>query len=108
MSLEAIHREIHDARATGYQHIVHIRVTTDALQGSPVTVPITPERARAIGRLMMVQGHGVVADPMDYETRLELLVHPQDYSDLLKDVDLMRYGVQIGEPMRIMGIPVSR
>ena len=107
-TMETIWREVNDARSTGYQSIVHIRITTDALEGSPVTVPITPERARTIARLMIVKGHGVVADSMDYETKLELLMHPEDYMALLRDVDPMRYGIEIGEPTRIMGIPVTR
>lgn len=104
----AIHREVCDAYVTGYQRIVHIRVTTDALEGSIVAVPITPERARARGRLMMVEGHGIVADPAQYETMLELLMRPADLVALLRDSDLVRFGIELGDPMRIMGIPVSQ
>lgn len=110
--LEIIHRERQDARATGYKRIVHIRVTVDAIPGAPTTVPVTPERARVLGRLLMVRGEGpltgsVVADPSDYEAMLELLIHPKDYADLLKDASAIA-AVQIGEVDRVMGIPVSR
>jgi hypothetical protein len=92
---------------TGYQRIVHIRVTVDALQGSPVSVPITPERARAIGRLMMVPGGSVVADPRDYETKLELLMHPADYCEVLKARPYFYHSFS-GGVETVMGIPVER
>lgn len=104
--LASIMREQHDARATGYKRIVHIRVTTDALPGSVTSLPVTPERARVIGRLLAVQDLGVVADPNSTETLLELLIHPADWAELLTDDDKYR-AVQIGPDTRVIGIPVS-
>ncbi len=109
--LAAIHRELNDAAMTGYKRIVHMRVTTDALPGSITSVPVTPERARALGRLLLVpdangQPLGVVADPMDYEKMLELLIHPADWHDLLLE-KLPGGEYPPGLPTRIMGIPVA-
>lgn len=107
MSVElAIANQLNDARETGWQRIVHIRVTVDALAGSVTALPVTPERARTLGRLLAVPG-GVVADPSDYEGMLELLIHPADWADLLRDTTAIR-SVKLGEPTRVMGIPVSQ
>lgn len=111
----AIAAEVDDSRATGYKRIVHIRVTTDALLGSLVTVPMTPERARVLGRLLMVSGDGplagsVVADPSDYERMQEILVHPEDWATILRDPGMYAY-VQMPlhdtDVTRVLGIPVS-
>lgn len=111
--IASIHRELHDARATGYKRIVHIRVTADALAGSVTSVPVTPERARVLGKLLMIRSPGepldgaVIADPADAEALLELLMHPLDWAELLADLDAIGY-VSLGEPIRVMGIPVSQ
>jgi hypothetical protein len=71
----------------------HIRVTVDALKGSPVLVPITPERARQI-RLVAVEDRGeftVEADPEVWLRQLELLVHPADWMEVQIDSGAWRY-----------------
>lgn len=107
--LDTIRRELDDAEATGWQKIVQVRVTTDALPASPVTVPITPERARTMSAMRMMPD-GIVADPASYEGMLEVLLHPEDWQDVLADAE--RFAVQMatrpGEPNRIFGIPVVR
>jgi hypothetical protein len=110
--MAVLHHEYMDCRATGYKRIVHIRVTTDAIQGAPVSVPITPERARVLARLMMVPTQPeptVVADPMDYETMMEIVMHPADYCDVLKEraPGYLEHSTVDGV-QRIMGIPVAR
>lgn len=107
--VEAIKREIWYAREQA-RPLLRIRVTTDALQGSPVAVPITPEQARQI-RLVAVplpEGETAVeADPHVYMRALELIVHPADWSDVLAH-PIMRY-VLPGDDGRIrefMGLPV--
>lgn len=106
--LDAIRRECDDAALTGYKQIVHIRVTTDALQGSVTSTPVTPERARTIGRLMAIparEGTAVVAHPDSTETLLEILMHPADYETLM-----IEYRAMGGReaPVALLGIPVSR
>lgn len=91
--------------------IIHIRVTTDAIPGSPVAVPVTPERARTLGKIWAFPD-GTVEAAFDGRA-LELLVHPEDWYSLLKDMDAARdyvvqFGVQPGEPDRVFGIPVSK
>jgi hypothetical protein len=115
--MAVIYQEIADAEVTGYKRIVHIRVTTDALPGSPTSVPVTPERARTLGRLIALRdprgGEATVAaDPSDYERMLELLIHPQDWADVLRGADMfageLAPGMRPGEPDSVYGIPVSR
>jgi hypothetical protein len=109
--LDIIYRERQQARETGYKRIVHIRVTKDAILGAPTTVPVTPERARTLGRLLMVRSGGldgvVVADPSDYERMLELLIHPEDWAALLTEKTAFGYAVELGTIDHVMGIPVS-
>lgn len=107
-----IHRELADAEATGYKRIVHIRVTTAALPGAPVSVPVTPERARVIGCLVTLysprSGMTVDADPHWYESALELLIHPRDYTDLLTDANAAST-VDLATGLRsVFGVPIAR
>jgi hypothetical protein len=112
----AIAREINDARATGYREIVHIRVTVDAIPGSVTTTPLTPERARVLGKLIAVDlgkyGTAVEADPYYAERLLEILIHPQDYVGLMKEADdLSRFAVSVNPSTgvsQVYGVPVSR
>ena len=102
--------EIRQAREQARE--VHwIRVTADAIPGSIVTTPITPERARQIGLHAepSVGGHTVDTDPrLIAHPPLEIVVHPEDWAELLKDPEAARWGIQIGEPDRVLGIPVQR
>lgn len=95
-SLEkAIRRELVDAAVTGYQRITQIRVTSDAIRHSPVSVPLTPERARVLGL-----GE---ADGLGDERLLELLVHPDDWRDLLCE----SRDIGPGYPTVVQGVPVD-
>jgi hypothetical protein len=88
--------------------IIRIRVTTDAVRDSMLAAPITPERSRTLGRLMALEGGAVEAEPSN---ALELLVHPEDYQQLLWERDEIgrSYGAGIGgEITRIMGLRVVR
>jgi hypothetical protein len=90
------------------RHIRGIRVTTDALAGSIVALPITPERARSY-RLLMIEGRGAVADPVVYERDLEVLVHPEDWRDFLKNLPnsvTFNESGAVGSVREVMGIPV--
>lgn len=105
----AVHALLRDVRATGYQRVVHVRVTTDALPGSMTTVPVTPERARVLGRLLAVQDSGVVADPLWFEKAQEVLIHPEDWVKLLSEVPGYAHqgALSIDGSTRIFGIPVT-
>lgn len=109
----AVVRELHDVDATGYKRVVQIRITTDALAGSIMACPITPERARTLGRMMAVRdeqrgGYCVVADPMDYEAMAEVLIHPADWHALLRDAPhgAVALPLQPSAPIRMFGVPV--
>ena len=111
----SVFRALYDERRYAREQlkdIVHIRVTADAFKGTVTAVPITPERARVLGKLLAVPGDGplagtVVPHPGDYERMLEILVHPEDWRDLLVDAEAYT-AVDLGEIDRVMGIPVSR
>jgi len=91
-----------------------IRVTKDAIPGSITTTPITPERARQIGLYEYEDGQsgrsaGVDTDPkLIARLPLEIVVHPEDWAELLKDPEAAKWGIQIGEPDRVLGIRVTR
>lgn len=101
----AIARERHDADVQ-LRPIIHIRITKDAIPGTPAAVPVTPERARTLGRLWALPDGSVDAA---YDGRaLEVVIHPEDWSRLLTEKDAMvGYAVQVGDPDRVLGIPVS-
>jgi hypothetical protein len=111
--LKPFHDEIRQAREQDRE--VHwIRVTKDAIPGSITTTPITPERARQIA-LRAEPGTGFGRDcTVDTDPKLvgrpplEIVVHPEDWAELLKDPEAARWGIQIGEPDRVLGIPVTR
>lgn len=109
--LHAISNELDAAALSGYKRIVHIRLTTDALPGSVTSTPITPERARTLGRLLALPGGGVVADPRSTELLMEILIHPEDWAALLAETDApytVQAAMKAGEPDRVYGIPVTR
>jgi hypothetical protein len=103
----AIAREVHDARATGCQRVVHVRVTPHAIPGSVVAVPIPPERSRLLradpdldaietANYVEIVGRGGIG------VLLEILVHPHDWQQLLRDAG----SVLIGAPDAVHGLPV--
>lgn len=103
----AIAREVHDARATGRQRVVHVRVTPHALPGSVVSVPIPPERSRLLradpdldaietANYVEIVGRGGIG------VLLEILVHPQDWQQLL----IADASALIGAPEECHGLPV--
>lgn len=89
---EAIWSELIEARRE-QQEIKWIRVTRDALPRSPITCPITPERLRLHAQIIVAEPHkpserfvtGVVYDPQTFETWRELLVHPVDWAEALRE-----------------------
>lgn len=91
--------------------IIHIRITTDAIAGSVVAVPVSPERARTLGKLWAFPDGTIEAA---YDGRaLEILVHHEDWYSLLKEMPAdngfaVQLAMKLGEPDRVLGIPVSR
>lgn len=79
---EALRREMR-AAALEDRPVRHIRITEDALRGSPVALPITPERQRTVGRLRAYPGGGVDADLAMACWELEIVVHPVDWYGVL-------------------------
>lgn len=72
----ALRREIESAWEQD-RNVVQIRVTTDALEGTPTAVPLTPERLRALD----------LSPTFDSNvTPLEVLVHPRDWADALSEI----------------------
>lgn len=69
---EAIRREIDEARG-GERPVASVRVTESALAGTVAAVSLSPERAEAL-RL----------DAVLAERAVEILVHPDDYAELLE------------------------
>lgn len=109
---ETIHREIRDVRATGYQQVVHIRITADAIPGSVVTTPLTPERLRLLaqrGVWSPAEETVVIADPEAQERWVEIVMHPVDWYALLADVEAIPYIDTVSSPgkRRVFGIAVS-
>lgn len=116
---EAITREIHSAEEQD-RPIAQVRVTPDAIPGSVTTGPMTPERARILGRLLAmpslpplrgVRGLGSETDEIvvfgDPTNLLEILVHPEDWRQLLTEVDNL-YMLNVSGPVkRLAGVPVS-
>lgn len=106
----ALWRERQEARAQ-MRPIVHIRISRDAFLGSIVAVPVSPERARTLGKLWAFPDGTVDAA---YDGRaLELLMHPEDWASLLKEFPhenghAVQLAMRAGEPDRVMGIPVSK
>lgn len=88
--------------------IIQIRVTADALPGSPVALSLTPERVRQHALVGYTQG--VIADLRWQDRTLEIIMHPDDWRDVLVDAELTRaYAVRQSPKgdTRLMGIPVT-
>jgi hypothetical protein len=108
--IAAIFRECNAADGQ-MRPIIHARLTTDAIPGSIAAMPVTPERARTLGKLWAFPDGTIEAA---YDGRaLEILIHPEDWHGLLKELPSENgYAVQnaiwCGEPDRVLGIPVSR
>lgn len=103
--LETIYQEFADADMTGTTRIVQIRVTDDALRYSPVTVPLTPERARQFAPMREYCGGGTDVDLAAIEALHEILLHPLDWADLLKDGTAVEIA---GEIDMVCGVRVVR
>ena len=108
--MPTLYREQQQAREQ-LREIHHIRVTTDALPGSLVSVPITPERARTIRLAMFPSKAGESTVDVDPELvgrpLLEVLMHPEDYAELTKDLDAVRDVDMTGSVTRVLGIPIA-
>lgn len=75
--------EIQDARAQD-RPIVQIRVTADAIHGAPTSTRMTPERARArAAKAVEIKDGPVAIASAESERWLELVIHPEDWRDLL-------------------------
>ncbi|WP_121249661.1 hypothetical protein [Solirubrobacter pauli] len=89
---EAIRREIDQARG-GDRPVASVRVTESALPGTVAAVSLSPERAESL-RL----------DARLAEAAVEILVHPDDYAELLEEP-----GLELGEDSgvrRVFGVPL--
>lgn len=109
---EAVEREIRTTEETGYKQIVRVRITMDALKGTPVALPVTPERARVAGALRAIPdprtGEAlVVADPAWGERFLELLLHPADWLEARHFASSYGAHLDAGEKPTLMGLPVE-
>lgn len=106
--LSVLHREIQEARAAA-RPLRHIRVSVDAIAGAPTTTPIAPERLRTLA-LRAIPGErgsesaGVVADPEAQERWLEIVIHPEDWRDVL--VTAREELDTLGPVRRVFGIEV--
>lgn len=82
-----------------------IRVTVDAIPGSPAVVPFTPERLRT----MYLRAHpdGVVAELAATDRWRELVIHPEDWHDLVLDSYTDYEGFEMN-PERVFGVRVVR
>lgn len=96
--VEAFFREINDAGLQLHE-IARIRITHDAISGAPVAAPLTPERARTV---TLPQRGG---QPVPLELVREIVVHPDDWRDLLVDERMAERQLQ-SEPDSIYGLPV--
>lgn len=103
---ELLFRELREAEEA-YRSIVQIRVSTDGIPGAPATTPLTPERARQFGLMAVPANDGVavVADP-HAQHLLEVVVHPKDWADLLKEPGTLHALELLGPVRRVFGIPV--
>lgn len=96
--------------------IAQIRVSRDALPGSVVLMPVTPERARTLGTLHLLEPSRsgepatVVADA---DRLYEIVLHPEDWAGLLVERSPVTDRYAISPPMgadgvkRVVGIPVA-
>jgi len=103
--LDQIRCERRETYLTGYQEIVYIRVTRDAIPGSVTSTLIAPERLRLLAAsLIRGKDDVLVADPDAQERWREIVIHPLDWADLHRDLEAARTGAIT--PTSIMGIPI--
>lgn len=101
----AIHREIVDADMALVK-IAYIRVTRDAIPGSVVTTPITPERLLPDDGWALDDEVGETLEALLRPDR-EIVVHPEDWCSLLAECDALGYAVSpVGMLRAVRGIPV--
>lgn len=86
--------------------IRRIRITPDALIGSPTTVPFTRERLRTM-YLRAYPGGVVDAELGQTDRWRELLIHPVDWWDMLVEPEISALDMT-GDIVRVWGVPVVR
>ena len=89
---DAIERELAQAR-TADRPVASVRVTESAMAGAVAAVSLSPERAAALG-----------LDAVLAEWAVEVLVHPDDYAELL--VEPASGVVEEGGVRRVFGVPL--
>lgn len=108
-AFDAIRQQVYDARLQD-REVLHLRVTRQALPGSIVALPLTPERARALRTLWAVrQGDMSVTALPDLEVLeryVEVVMHPDDYLDLLGVAHTVNVDVRSGV-QRVLGYPIT-
>lgn len=103
---DVLHREIVQAQERAVE-VVQIRVSADAIPGSATTTMIAPERLRLLAaqqREFLHSEGGLTADPEKQERWREIVMHPEDWRDVLTDPAVRQFGG--GVPTAIFGIPV--
>lgn len=103
---ETILKEIVDAESRLLE-VRRIRVTPDAFAGSPVLAMIPPERLRKEA-LRAFPGGVVDADLEPMERWREIIVHPQDWAEVLREMTPVS-GLETkgGRVIRLFGIEVE-
>lgn len=89
---DCLWNEIHEAKGE-FLEVKWIRVTMEAIEGSPMTAPITPERLRLHAQIRVVRQdapseplcEGVEHDPRAFEDWREIVIHPADWSAALRE-----------------------
>jgi hypothetical protein len=81
-----LRREI-DSADEAMRPIIQVRVSTDALRGTPAAVALTPERLRVLGHCEHDFHNG--ASPV------EILVHPEDWAEALAEIPDLGAGVDL-------------
>lgn len=100
--LDALGREF-DAAQRDDLEVRRVRVSRDAIPGSAVVVPLTPERLRVLVPLRETLA-GVVTDLEAFERWREIIIHPQDLERLLCECSDMA-GLAV-HPSHVLGLPL--
>lgn len=104
--LDVLRREVKEARVQ-LLTIKRIRICADAIAGTPAVVPIAPERLRLIA--LRETGAGVIADPVAQERWREIVIHPEDWQDVLMEAKSFERSVDLETGVeRVFGIEVER
>jgi hypothetical protein len=91
---EAIRRELDDARAAE-RPVASVRVTDSALPGAVVAVSLAPERSAELG-----------LDAQMAERAVEIIIHPDDFAELLETpAATLSASIEDGV-RRIFGVPL--